>query len=228
MRTIEEMATPVPPCSEHVAPPDATPSHPEMRKLYKKIDSTSKTRFYASRRLKKHARYSGYVIAGVSLILIFIALMQSLSLGTRVNTPDVVLIQVYCSVLVLAYSLSIEKNNYAARSEKLYSCASALAQLKVEMTPCFAMNFESKIYEGFQFRYHQILNRYEADSADDFRVDYHRATLDMPEDYVFSKSMRKKEQRRIFWGLAADFAHYYVIFVVACVTLWWLIFFPLS
>lgn len=197
----------------------------DLRKLYKKIDATSKTRFYASRRLKRHARYSGYVIAGISLVLIFISLMQSLKLGQNISSSYITLMQVFSSVLILAYSLSIEKNNYSGRAEKLYSCAAALGKLKIEVTPYLHGSAKADCYDKFQNDYHAILSRYEAEAVDDFRVDHLRAMLDMPEDYIYDERRRSLEQRRIAIGLIWNFFHYYVILFVTCSLLYWVVFF---
>lgn len=193
-----------------------------MRKLYKKVDATSKTRFYASRRLKRHARYSGYVIAGVSLLLIFIALMQSYGLGEMIKSPYIVLIQVFSSVLVLCYSLSIEKNNYSGRADKLYSCAAALGKLKVEMTPFLEATATHQQYKQFHGDYHNILARYEAEAVDEFHVDYLRARLDMKEDYEYHWLQRALEKVRIFVGISLNFLHYFIILLVALSALGWI------
>lgn len=111
--------------------------------LYKKIDATSKTRFNASRRLKSHSKYSTYVIVFISLCLILISLMQAYEIGHNIKSDWVVLIQVFSSITVLVYSLLIENHNYSNLSEKMYSCASKLGDLKQKIHP-YLKNDEHK------------------------------------------------------------------------------------
>src|SRR5688572_24200668 len=97
-----------------------------FKNLYKKMDATSKTRFYASRRLKLHARLSTYTVVFISLSLIFISLLQAYELGVNISSKYTSLVQFFAAIAVLVYSLLIDKNEYSALSEKMYSCASKL------------------------------------------------------------------------------------------------------
>ncbi|MBF4238179.1 SLATT domain-containing protein, partial [Vibrio anguillarum] len=106
-----------------------------FRNLYKKMDSTSKTRFNASRRLKLHSKFSAYIIVFISLGLILVTLMQAYSLGSNINNKIVGLFQAFSSIAVLVYSLLIDRNNYSSTSEKMYSCAAQLGELKQEVRP---------------------------------------------------------------------------------------------
>ncbi|EMK6649099.1 SLATT domain-containing protein, partial [Vibrio cholerae] len=155
-----------------------------FRNLYKKMDSTSKTRFNASRRLKLHSKFSSYIIVFISLGLILVTLMQAYSLGSNINNKIVGLFQAFSSIAVLVYSLLIDRNNYSSTSEKMYSCAAQLGELKQEVRPYLEdkSHNEGKYLE-FKNKYHQILKLYETHSNNDFRGDYYRAKLEMPEDY---------------------------------------------
>ncbi|HRH75875.1 MAG TPA: SLATT domain-containing protein [Cellvibrionaceae bacterium] len=155
-----------------------------FKNLYKKMDATSKTRFYASRRLKLHARLSTYTVVFISLALIFISLLQAYSLGVNINSKYASLIQIFAAIAVLVYSLLIDKNEYAALSEKMYSCASRLGELKQRMHPYkMAADPSEEKYNEFQKEYWQILELYETHSSNDFSADNLRARLDMQEQY---------------------------------------------
>ncbi len=106
-----------------------------FKNLYKKMDATSKTRFHASRRLRLHAKLSTYTVVILSLVLILVSLIQAYDLGANIKRKEVVLLQVFASIAVLVYSLLIEKNDFSNRSEKMYSCASKLGELKQEAHP---------------------------------------------------------------------------------------------
>ncbi|MBF4246785.1 SLATT domain-containing protein, partial [Vibrio anguillarum] len=155
-----------------------------FRNLYKKMDSTSKTRFNASRRLKLHSKFSAYIIVFISLGLILVTLMQAYSLGGNINNKIVGLFQAFSSIAVLVYSLLIDRNNYSSTSEKMYSCAAQLGELKQEVRPYLdEQSHNEQKYLEFKNKYHQLLKLYETHSNNDFRGDYYRAKLEMPEDY---------------------------------------------
>ncbi len=153
--------------------------------LYKKIDATSKTRFQASRRMIKHNKYSTLTIVILSLGLILQALMDGYSISSVGDRNFSSMVQVFSSIAVLVYSLLIAKNDYSGRAEKLYSCASALGELKLNVHPKVEKN-ESKEYEDSWASYQKILDQYEAHAVDNFPTDYITAKLEMPEFYPMS------------------------------------------
>jgi hypothetical protein len=172
-----------------------------FKNLYKKMDATSKTRFYASGRLKLHARLSTYTVVFISLALIFISLLQAYSLGVNINSKYTSLVQVFAAIAVLVYSLLIDKNEYAALSEKMYSCASKLGELKQRMHPYKTISDPSEDrYNDFQKEYWQILELYETHSSNDFSADNLRARLDMPEHYEI-KGWNKIETKFIIYRM---------------------------
>ncbi|WP_444902720.1 SLATT domain-containing protein [Microbulbifer sp. CnH-101-E] len=152
--------------------------------LYKKIDATSKTRFYASRRLRLHAKFSTYTVVILSLSLILVSLLQSFGLGENISSKYTGLIQVFAATAVLVYSLLIDKNEYPNLSEKMYACASKLGDLKLRLYPFKLMDQPpGEKYAEFQQEYWNILELYETHSNNDFKADNLKARLDMPEDY---------------------------------------------
>jgi hypothetical protein len=154
-----------------------------FKNLYKKMDATSKTRFHSSRRLKIHAKWATLTVVIISLGLILISLMQAYSLGNNIKSNLVGLMQVFSSVTVLVYSLLIDKNDYSSLSEKMYSCASQLGELKQQIRPHLEIEYDESNYHKFRDEYHQILKLFETHSNNDFRGDYYRAKLEMPESY---------------------------------------------
>jgi len=151
--------------------------------LYKKMDATSKTRFNASRRLRLHSKFSTYTVVIISLGLILISLMQAYGLGNNIESSLVGFIQVFSAVAVLVYSLLIDKNDYSNLSEKMYSCASKLGELKQKVHPQLEKEHDQKEYDSFRDEYHGVLKLYETHANNDFRGDYFRAKLEMPENY---------------------------------------------
>lgn len=186
------------------------------------MDATSKTRFHTSRRLKLHATSSTYSVVIISLGLILIALMQAYTLGKNINSNLVGLIQVFSSIAVLVYSLLIEKNNYSNLSEKMYSCASELGDLKQKLKPYFTKAIQLEIYEEFRKEYYQILKLYETHSSNDFRGDYFRAKLEMPEFYSIKGMDWWIIKLTIFIAYFMDFISYPIVLFCLGWVLWWL------
>jgi len=196
-----------------------------FKNLYKKMDATSKTRFHASRRLKFHAALSTYTVVFLSLVLIFISLMQTYGLGANIQSKGVGLLQVFSSVAVLVYSLLMDKNDYSSQSEKMYSCASKLGELKQKSHPhVHAEQFDQAAYDTCQKEYHDVLKLYETHSNNDFRGDYYRAKLDMPEDYDMPWYKRRYEDFK--WRLMyfINFVNYPVIVGFLLFALYWVSF----
>ncbi|MNM49090.1 hypothetical protein D3C81_600900 [compost metagenome] len=193
-----------------------------FKNLYKKMDATSKTRFHASRRLRLHAKLSTYTVVILSLVLILVSLMQAYDLGANIKRKEVVLLQVFASIAVLVYSLLIEKNDFSNRSEKMYSCASKLGELKQEAHPNkTATDFDQKKYDECWKGYHDVLKLYETHSNNDFRGDYLRAKLEMREDYVMDRLERVTMSAKVWGSYALNFVTYPMVAAVLILALYW-------
>jgi hypothetical protein len=193
-----------------------------FKNLYKKMDATSKTRFHASRRLRLHAKLSTYTVVVLSLALILISLMQAYDLGENIKRKEVVLLQVFASIAVLVYSLLIEKNDFSNRSEKMYSCASKLGELKQKAHPFKNPgSFDQTKYDTCWKDYHDVLKLYETHSNNDFRGDYLRAKLEMPEDYDI-KGMDRLAMSAKVWALYIfNFVTYPTVAAILAFALYW-------
>lgn len=190
--------------------------------LYKKIDATSKTRFHASRRLKLHSKFSTYTVVIISLGLIIISLMQAYNLGNNIDSDLVGLVQVFSAVAVLVYSLLIDKNDYSNLSEKMYSCASKLGDLKQKVHPHLGEKFDKNEYNKFLDEYHNILKLFETHSNNDFRGDYVRAKLEMPENYVIKGCDWFIAKFYVCWVHLLDFSSYLVMIGILSLVLYWI------
>lgn len=189
--------------------------------LYKKIDATSKTRFHSSRRLKLHTRLSTATIVAISLVLILTSLMQAYDLGVNIKSKYLALIQVFSSITVLVYSLLIDKNDFSSLSEKMYACASRLGELKQKIYPHLDNGTHDQ-YNSFKEEYHGILKLYETAAINDFRADYIRAQLDMPENYKFGPVKRPYLHCKVAVLYTLNYMQYIAIFVLFSGLLYWL------
>jgi hypothetical protein len=194
-----------------------------FKNLYKKMDATSKTRFHASRRLKLHAKLSTYTVVCLSLVLILVSLMQAYDLGVNIQKKEVVLLQVFASIAVLVYSLLIEKNDFSSRSEKMYSCASKLGELKQKAHPYKNdQEFNQAAYGECWKEYHDVLKLYETHSSNDFRGDYLRAKLEMPEDYPLNGWRRLLGTSKVWFLYSVNFVTYPIVALVLMTALYWI------
>lgn len=192
-----------------------------FKNLYKKMDATSKTRFHASRRLRLHAKLSTYSVVVLSLALILISLMQAYDLGVNIAKKEVVLLQVFASVAVLVYSLLIEKNDFSNRSEKMYSCASKIGELKQKAHPLKAGEFDQKAYDECWKEYHDLLKLYETHSNNDFRGDYLRSRLEMKEDYVMTRTERAITVSKVWIAYSITFVSYPLMLALLGAAVYW-------
>lgn len=190
--------------------------------LYKKVDATSKTRFHAARRLRLHSKSSTYIVVLISLGLILISLMQAYSIGNNISSDLVGLIQVFSAVAVLVYSLLIDKHDYSNLSEKMYSCASQLGELKQKIHPHLEPTHDTEKYNKFRDDYHGILKLYETHSNNDFRGDYTRAKLEMPENYTIKGGDWWLAKIHVYWSYFLDFFSYFTVIGILAWVLCWL------
>lgn len=194
-----------------------------FKNLYKKMDATSKTRFHAARRLKLHAKLSTYTVVVLSLVLILVSLMQAYDLGVNIKNKEVVLLQVFASIAVLVYSLLMEKNDFSSRSEKMYSCASKLGELKQKSHPKANDDaFDKYTYDSCWKEYHDVLKLYETHSSNDFRGDYLRAKLEMPEHYPIEGLSKFLASAKVWFLYLLDFVAYPVVAAVLVAALYWI------
>lgn len=148
--------------------------------------------------------------------------MQAYDLGANIKRKEVVLLQVFASIAVLVYSLLIEKNDFSNRSEKMYSCASKLGELKQEAHPHkTATDFDQTKYDECWKGYHDVLKLYETHSNNDFRGDYLRAKLEMREDYTMDRLERITTSAKVWGSYALNFVTYPMVAAVLILALYW-------
>jgi hypothetical protein len=147
--------------------------------------------------------------------------MQAYELGNNIQSKLVGLIQVFSAVAVLVYSLLIDKNDYSSLSEKMYSCASKLGELKQRIHPDLNKEHNQEAYEKFLGEYHGILKLFETHSNNDFRGDYTRAKLEMPENYTIKGIDWCMAKLHVYWAYTLDFMSYvFVIGILGWVLCW--------
>jgi hypothetical protein len=103
----------------------------------------------------------------------------------------------------------------------MYSCASRLGELKQKIYP-FIDNGTVTQYAEFKTQYHEILKLYETAAINDFRADYIRAQLDMPENYNFGGIKKLTLHVKVFLMYFLNYMQYLVVLAVFSSLLYWL------
>ena len=189
--------------------------------LYKKIDSTSKTRFNASDRLRLHSKCSTYTVVIISLGLILISLMQAYGLGKNISNDLVTLIQIFSTIAVLVYSLLIDRNDYSNLAEKMYSCATQLGELKQKIYPYLNQSHDQDAYDTFRESYYNILKLFETHSKNYSSSDHIRARLAMPENYNIKGIKWWYSKFDIYSTLLLEFLSYILVIATLILVLYW-------
>lgn len=189
--------------------------------LYKKIDSTSKTRFNASDRLRLHSKCSTYTVVIISLGLILISLMQAYGLGKNISNDLVTLIQIFSTIAVLVYSLLIDRNDYSNLAEKMYSCATQLGELKQKIYPYLNQSHDQDAYDSFRESYYNILKLFETHSKNYSSSDHIRARLAMPENYNIKGFKWWSSKFNIYSTLLLEFLSYILVIATLTLVLYW-------
>ncbi|WP_268842060.1 SLATT domain-containing protein, partial [Vibrio anguillarum] len=146
-------------------------------------------------------------------------------MGSNINNKIVGLFQAFSSIAVLVYSLLIDRNNYSSTSEKMYSCAAQLGELKQEVRPYLdEQSHNEQKYLEFKNKYHQLLKLYETHSNNDFRGDYYRAKLEMPEDYEIKGFDWCVIYLKIFVSHVLNFMSYFIVISALLGVLYWITF----
>lgn len=104
----------------------------------------------------------------------------------------------------------------------MYSCASKLGELKQEAHPFkTAGAFVQAKYDESWKGYHDVLKLYETHSNNDFRGDYLRAKLEMPEDYPIEGWSKFWMSAKVWGSYILNFVTYPVVAVVLVLALYW-------
>ena len=148
--------------------------------------------------------------------------MQAYDIGNNIESPLVGLIQAFSAIAVLVYSLLIDKNDYSSLSEKMYSCASQLGELKQKVYPHLDNKYDDKKYVEHREEYHSILKLFETHSMNDFRGDYFRAKLEMPENYEINGGDWWVMKSKIYFSYSINFMSYPTVLFVLMSVLYWL------
>jgi hypothetical protein len=179
--------------------------------LRDRVDRTRFIRLTAARRFARQQRMSQWTVAWLSVALIVLALWPALDLPMRFSFLLVHAVEILFATLILTYSLLLNLDNYAIRSDRLHSCAVELGRLarKVET---YLDSTDPKEYLALSNEYYDILSKYENHE----NVDFLLSRVEHPELYEKDFQGQKGFKYLRYWvwswiSYSAGFLHFFVI-----------------
>lgn len=149
-----------------------------IEELNRSFIMAAKCRYLASARLKHLGEVASHTTTLLSMLLIFMPLMQVA--GLEFSFPDILMnvIQVFLAVSILVFSVINTQARYSLRAEKLNQCGDKIKELQRQLSFDLSNN-ESPSYQDYHRRYLDI----EIDSENHARVDYCFARLHLSSIY---------------------------------------------
>lgn len=195
-----------------------------LNDIYRKMNVTAETRFHASRRLNKHAETSLKLNVLISIAFILLSVLQLMEFGVYTTTPGAVFFQVSGAIMILVFSIISSFKDYKGVSEKYYSCASELVDLKRKYYEDMLSNNVS--YATVAKEYGDILNKYETHTAKDFRSDHFRALAESSHKKDAGKLKKLNNIFKWRFDYFADFFVYYFAAALLIPMLYLIVFGP--
>ncbi len=200
---------------------DTRPANP-FAELLRRVEITSKARYFASRRLAAHDLFSQWTLALLVVGHIVLALIIAINLPTRVSLPVLHFSTVVAGVVTLTYSLLLGLGRWGARATMIHQCGLELGQLARRLYPLKdAGSPAGSDYEVAVSDYYGCLEKYENHSRADYEVAYYeyysatrlqRSNGDTNMEYIFAFLEHKRTlalayvRRHLL--IAFQFSHY--------------------
>jgi len=150
-----------------------------LRSLYRKMKKTSKARFNAATRLRRHQRFSLWSLAFVSAGLIILRLLSVFQMRGQISEPVFSFIEIVLALFVLVISLLLSANDFSDQAEKMHRCALELNVLCHEILPACADGSDHSLFAPTLQKYSTILNSY----ANHANIDFALVKLELPSEY---------------------------------------------
>jgi hypothetical protein len=152
--------------------------------------TTAKCRYKAANRLDLQSGFAFVTTIGLSLGLIFIALIQNSGVSLAFKSNVLNMMQIFFSVAVLVYSVVISTAHYEIRSAQLRECGNKLKELVRDIQKEQENSSENKksdsLLTDFQQRYSNILTFGENHIDNDYLSVTLSMSLEHSRDYVFT------------------------------------------
>lgn len=124
-------------------------------------------RFSAARRLKAHESLSLWIISAFSIGLIILPISRQV--GAQTNSSEaVLLLEVASAIVILVFSIIVNKSNFSHRAEQYHRCGLELNDLDKQLFKLKDRELSDDEYDPYAEKYSEILRRYENHSNLDF------------------------------------------------------------
>ena len=162
------------PDSPQIATTDDKPAKAE---LLHDIETTAKCRFIASARLELHEAYSEWTVALMTCCVIGLTLFDGLEMFMAEAKKPVDFLQVFCSVVILAFSIILAKSGFSLRAYRHHECGKELSKLKNKVQLVDDKNTNALASAGV--KYASILSKHDNHAY----LDYLCMKWQRPDDY---------------------------------------------
>lgn len=158
-----------------------------ISELVTRVWITKGCRFNASLRLAIQSHYSKVSIAIWSVTIIILSLKTVLQYESHLNSiyPNLALITIGLSALILVFSLIESGQNYSLKSSKLHDCAVEISNIYNKLIP-LKQKKENAIDEilELQKEYHNVISKYDYNHR---KIDYWQFKASYPDEFELSK-----------------------------------------
>lgn len=141
-----------------------------IEELLRRTKITTKTRYRASERLKRHYRLSRWTISILTCTLIIIPLTQAFSVPITVSQELQYVWQTILAILVLVYSLHLGDENFDLRAYKMHQNGVELGRLARKLAGLDSANVKDNKYDQLASEYYAILEKYENHEPIDYQL----------------------------------------------------------
>ena len=160
-------------------------------------------RFSASRRLKKHEALSLWTISIFSVGLIVLPIAKAL--GVQTNASQMVtMLEVASAIVILVYSIIVNKSDFSHRSSQYHHCGLELNDLNRKLYKYKDREVSDEDVDKYTNTYNEILRRYENHSNLDF---FSAKVNSFPEYYGLNLG-----HRILLWlWYSLEYSHYFLL-----------------
>lgn len=132
----------------------------KVEELLRRAKKTTRSRYRASERLRRHHKFSQWTVSFLSVSLVFIPLLQVFRVEIGIEVLYLSAIQSLLAVLVLVYSLLLGQENFISRSEAMHRNGVELGRFARKLA-AFNEEIPDEDYNRLVEEYYGILEKYE-------------------------------------------------------------------
>lgn len=181
-------------------------SETPIQNLYRRIKMTYTCRFSADRRMKKHEALSLWTISIFSIGLIVLPIAKAL--GIQNNASQIVtMLEVASAIVILIYSIIVNKSDFSHRSSQYHACGLELNDLDRKLYKFKDREVSDEVIDSFTTTYNEILRRYENHS----NLDFLSAKFNSFPDYY---NLNFGHRLLLWLRYILEYSHYFILLLL--------------